>query len=69
MTVTIRTDIIEKYRNENNLTVTAFCKKCGISNGTYHKLMQQQTHIRLTVIVKVLNTMKIKCSDLVEIED
>lgn len=68
MTTKIKTEVIDNYRKKNNLTVEQFCKKSGISYGTYRRLIQQQTRIRLTVIIKVLNTINIKSSDLIETE-
>lgn len=69
MTVKIRTEIIENYRKENNLTISAFCKKCGISHKTYYRIMQGHTNIRLPPIIKILNTMNILCSDIIVVDD
>ena len=40
---TIKTEIIEKYMNENKLSKTKFCKMCKISPSTLNKIMTKNT--------------------------
>ena len=64
--VKVQVEIIDNYRKEHSLTIRQFCKKCGISLQSYYKFINGQLHIRITVFLKILRTMKNKSSDIIE---
>ena len=58
MQTTIKTELIENYLKENNLSKTKFCKICKISYSTYKKIMSSDNNfgvIALFRIAKILN--------------
>lgn len=69
MKLTVKTELIENYRKENNLTVHRFCKKCDISEQTYYKFMNGQLNLRLSIILKILRTMNVRAGDIIEVTD
>lgn len=58
MTIKFKTEIIYNYRKENGLTVEQFCKKCGITQKSYYKIMRNELHIRIATYVKILNVLR-----------
>lgn len=55
----IKTEIIENYLQENNLSKTKFCKMCGISHSTFRKIMDNDSNSSLVALFKVVKVMKI----------
>lgn len=64
MTVKIRTEIIDNYRKENRLTVEQFCKKCGITQKSYYKIMRNELNIHIATYVKLLNELRVYSEDM-----
>ena len=52
MTKYINTQVIEDYIKSNNLSMTAFCIKCGISLDTFYKIMLNQ-NVMVSSLYKV----------------
>lgn len=55
---------LNNYRKENGLSLTAFCKKCGIGINTYNKMVNNDMNYRTTALFKVARTMEIQIKDL-----
>ena len=53
----IKTEVIENYLSENNLSKTKFCKMCKISYSTLKRIMNNENFnlIALFKIARVLN--------------
>lgn len=53
----IKTEVIEQYLRENNLSKTKFCEICKISRSTFKKIMNNENFqlIALFKIARVLN--------------
>ncbi len=56
-----RTDLIDNYLLDNNLTKKQFCEKCKISYQTLQKIYNQDASVSLISSLKVSNAMKIEC--------
>lgn len=69
MATKINTELIENYRKEHNLTIKEFCKKCGITQTSYYKLMRNELNIRITTYVKILNAMNVYSDEMLNVED
>ena len=54
----VKTELIEQYLKENELSKTKFCKICKISPGTLTKIMNNQS-VSLVAIYKITRTMGI----------
>lgn len=64
MKLTIKTELITNYIQQNNLTIKEFCKQCKISHNTYRKIMNGETNIRISTMYKILVKIKILCDDI-----
>lgn len=60
----IKTELIEKYIKDNNLSMTAFCKKCKIGLSVYKKIMSGSLKIRINSIVKIVKVLNIEIKDI-----
>ena len=49
---------------ENHLNKAAFCRLCGISVYSLNKILTNPKGLRVTPIVKIVNLLNIKLSDL-----
>lgn len=58
-----RTELIEQFRKENNLSIRKFCEMSGISCYIYKKLMNQYPKIKAHVIIYIVKILKIKPND------
>ena len=68
MGLEIKSELIDNYRKENNLTVAQFCKKCKISKNTYYNLMKSQVNdMRLETLRKIAEITKLRCDDILGI--
>ncbi len=56
---TIKTDIIEKYMNENKLSKTKFCKICKISPITLNKIMTNDDNFGIIALFKIARVIKV----------
>lgn len=59
-----KTDLIENFRKENNLTVELFCRICQITKQAYYKIINQQLKCKIVNLFKVARVMKISISEL-----
>jgi predicted transcriptional regulator len=60
----IKTNVIEHFIKENQLSKTRFCKLCDISLSTFRKIMAQDYRFRLKAIFKIANAMNIPVGNL-----
>ncbi|MBO5394790.1 MAG: helix-turn-helix transcriptional regulator [Clostridia bacterium] len=61
---TINTKPILSFMKENHLNKAAFCRLCGISVYSLNKILTNPKGLRVTPIVKIVNLLNIKLSDL-----
>lgn len=59
MTKYINTQLIEKYIKDNNLSITAFCIKCGIGISTFYKMMLNH-NVMISSLYKVSKIIGVK---------
>ena len=57
---TIKTEIIEKYMNENKLSKTKFCKMCKISPSTLNKIMTNDDKFGIIALFKIARVIKVQ---------
>ena len=57
---TIKTEIIEKYMNENKLSKTKFCKMCKISPSTLNKIMTNDDKFVIIALFKIARVIKVQ---------
>lgn len=70
MSTKVKTEVIDKYRKENNLTVEQFCKKCNISKNAYYKFMKSQlTMVKIDVLYNIAVTLNVLCKDLLDYDE
>lgn len=55
----IRTEIIEDFIKQHNLSKTSFCKMSKISLSTFEKIMKGDRHFRIDAILKLRDILKI----------
>ncbi len=55
----INVEFLEGYLKENNLSKTAFCKKCKIATKTFDKIMSGKTNFRLVAIFRIARALDI----------
>ena len=55
----INVEFLENYLKENNLSKTAFCKKCKISTRTFDKIIANKTNFNLMAIFRIAYALKI----------
>ena len=61
----IKTEIIENFLKENNLSKTKFCKECRISYSTLMKHMYgDPSNCGITCIFRIAKRMKIEAYEL-----
>ena len=61
----VKTELIEKYLKDNNLSKTKFCKMCKISPSTLNKIMNNDGHFRITALFKIARVMNLYVHQLV----
>ena len=59
----IKREIVEFYRRKNNMSVTNFCKECGISKQAYDKIMKYE-ECSLLSILKIARRMNIELKEI-----
>lgn len=57
---TIKTEIIEKYMNENKLSKTKFCKMCKISPSTLNKIMTNDDNFGIIALFKIARVIEVQ---------
>lgn len=60
----IKTELIEKYLQDNKLSKTGFCKKCKISPSTLKKVMEQNANVGIVGIFKIAFAMNLRTCDI-----
>ena len=60
----IKTDLIKQYLKDNNLSKTAFCKKCKISPATFKKIIEQDMDVNIVSIFKIAFAMEIRVHEI-----
>ena len=56
------TKLIDDYINENNLTKTEFCKKCGISKYHLAQIYKYNYNINVLVMKRIITVINVKPS-------
>ena len=57
---TIKTELIENFIKENNLSKSKFCKMCKISQSTLNKIMTNSENLRIVALFKIAKVLKIQ---------
>ena len=60
MTNTIKTELIENFIKENNLSKCKFCKMCKISQSTLNKIITNNENFRIIALFKIARVLKIQ---------
>lgn len=60
----INVNKINEYLIDNGLSKTEFCKKSKLSMSTFNKIINDKGNFRLTALVKISKTMKIRICEL-----
>ena len=68
MKLTIKTELITNYIEQNHLTIKEFCAKCQISKNTYYKIMKGNTNIYSMTMYKILAQTNLFCEDILVYE-
>lgn len=50
---TIKTELIEKFIKENNLSKSKFCEMCKISQSTLNRIMTNSENFRIIALFKI----------------
>ena len=57
---TIKTELIENFIKENNLSKSKFCEMCKISQSTLNKIMTSNENFRIIALFKIARVLKIQ---------
>ena len=57
---TIKTELIENFIKDNNLSKSKFCKMCKISQSTLNKIMTNNENFRIIALFKIARFLKIQ---------
>ena len=57
---TIKTEIIENFMLENNISKTKFCKMCKISPSTLNKIMTNNDNFGIIALFKIARVIKVQ---------
>ncbi len=57
---TIKTELIENFIKENNLSKSKFCKMCKISQSTLNKIMTNSENFKIIALFKIARVLKIQ---------
>ena len=57
---TIKTELIENFINDNNLSKSKFCKMCKISQSTLNKIMTNSENFKIIALFKIARVLKIQ---------
>ena len=57
---TIKTELIENFIKDNNLSKSKFCKMCKIRQSTLNKLMTNSENFRIIALFKIARVLKIQ---------
>ena len=56
----IKTELIENFIKENNLSKSKFCEMCKISLSTLNKIMTNSGNFRIIALFKIARVLKIQ---------
>lgn len=56
----IKSDLIENFIKENNLSKSKFCEMCKISQSTLNKIMTNSENFRIIALFKIARVLKIQ---------
>ena len=56
----IKTEVIEQFLNENNLSKAKFCKMCNISATTLNKILSNNTNFNLIALFRIAKVLNLK---------
>lgn len=62
----IDTQKIEEYIRKNNLSTTAFCKKCGITQCSYKKIMSGSCKMQISTFMRIIYEIKVLPTDVLK---
>ena len=57
---TIKTELIENFIKDNNLSKRKFCEMCKISQSTLNKIMTNSENFRIIALFKIARVLKIQ---------
>ena len=57
---TIKTEIIENFMLENQISKTKFCKMCKISPSTLNKIMTNDDNFGIIALFKIARVIKVQ---------
>lgn len=57
---TIKTELIENFIKENDLSKSKFCEMCKISQSTLDKIMTNSENFRIIALFKIARVLKIQ---------
>ncbi len=57
---TIKTELIENFIKDNNLSKSKFCKMCKISQSTLNKIITNNENFRIIALFKIARVLKIQ---------
>ena len=57
---TIKTELIENFIKENNLSKSKFCKMCKISQSTFNKIMSSGNNFRIIALFQIARVLEIQ---------
>lgn len=56
----LKTEIIENYIKENNLTKTEFCRGCKVSLYLFNKIMKGYLNFDVRILLRIARLIKIE---------
>lgn len=57
---TIKTELIENFIKDNNLSKSKFCEMCKISQSTLNKIITNNENFRIIALFKIASVLKIQ---------
>lgn len=66
MKLQVRKEAINNYLNENNVSKSAFCKKCHLSTTTLNKILMGSVDCKVVTLYKIARTMGVGIADLLD---
>ena len=57
---TIKTELIENFIKDNNLSKSKFCEMCKISQSTLDKIITNNENFRIIALFKIARVLKIQ---------
>ena len=57
---TIKSELIETFIKDNNLSKSKFCEMCKISQSTLNKIMTNSENFKIIALFKIASVLKIQ---------